>query len=435
MAFQALLLPRWVHPSAMSSLPTVLIFTYAEYGQANVNLATSYELALAGADVYIASFASLTTRVSRLQELILRHTSHGGDGPIGSVDFLECKGFASWEEAIGKHGMTIPGFRHPHGVWGALEGYSKFDVGMCPWGQEEYVAAIESCKGIVATIKPNMVVIDILFYAAMDACDLLEQKFMTILPNSIMDIAAGLQPYYAALWKYPMCVARFVFGFLLFGSCSFSPSISSGFSYPLKWWQIPLNVYLNIRLIVRALTSAHMNQFLALRRSLGITSAIGTIFRPGMTYICSALAETDFPFAAIPEEIHLCGPIIVPFDPLEESDPVLMKWLDNGPTVMINLGSHVLADEKIAMEIAGAIRILLVHHEKKGTSRMQVLWKAKASGNIENAIRDVVGQEIEEGRVKVLAWLSAEPVSILQHPNVVCTVHHGGANSYYEGIW
>ena len=154
-----------------------------------------------------------------------------------------------------------------------------------------------------------------------------------------------------------------------------------------------------------------------------------------MKYICPALPETDFPFAVIPEDLLLCGPIIVPFDPLEESDPELVKWLDNGPTISINLGSHVVSNEKIAREVIGALRILLDHHARRGSSKIQVLWKVRADGDVRKLIDDIIGKEIKEGRVKVVAWLDVEPVSLLQHPNVVCTVHHGGANSFYEGVW
>ena len=194
----------------MISLPNVLIFTYPEYGQANVCLATSYELALAGVNVHIASFASLSARISRLQELVVRNTSHSSGNPTGSVNFRECKGFTPWDEAVTKHGVTPATVRHSHSLSGALESYSKINVLMHPWGREEYLAAIESCKEIIATIKPNMVVTDTLFYPAMDACNLLDQKFMVILPNSIMEVASRVQPNLAALWKYPMSVVDFV---------------------------------------------------------------------------------------------------------------------------------------------------------------------------------------------------------------------------------
>ena len=171
-----------------------------------------------------------------------------------------------------------------------------------------------------------------------------------------------------------------------------------------------------------------------LRKSLGLTNMNFTS-QPGVTYICPALTEIDFPFAVIPEEMFLCGPIIIPFDPLEESDPALMKWLDKRPTVLINLGSLAVSDQKIAREMASAFRILLDYHDRKGSSRIQVLWKAKSDEDIRKVIDEIIGKEIEEGRIRVVTWLDVEPVSILQHPNVVCTVHHGGANSFYEGIW
>lgn len=195
----------------MSSLPTVLIFTYPEYGQANVNLATSYELALAGVNVYIASFEPLKDRISHLQDLIDRHASRSGGKPTGSVNFRECKGITPFKEAFKKHGINEVNLTHPHGVSGALEIYSKLDVLIFPWSPEEYLAAIDSCKEIIATIKPNVVVIDTIFYSAQDACELMDQNFMVISPNSIKELALSMQPFLAALWKYPVSVVNSVF--------------------------------------------------------------------------------------------------------------------------------------------------------------------------------------------------------------------------------
>ncbi|KAN0087849.1 hypothetical protein V8E55_006470 [Tylopilus felleus] len=395
--------------------PTVLIFTYPEYGQSNVNLATSYELALAGVNVYISSFASLSGRVTRLQELIDRHASRSIGQTTGSVIFRECKGVTSYAEAVKRLGVNATNFIHPPGVSGALEGYTKVEVALFPWSPEEYLTAVKACEEIITTIKPNVVVVDTLFYSALDACKLLGQKFMVIYPIGLKEAATNVQPYFAAFWKYPI-------------GCS-------GFPFPLEWWQIPLNIYLHIRFNILMMTSVNIKRIGAIRRSLGLENIFGTQLYPGVKYICPALPETDFPFAVIPEDLLLCGPIIVPFDPLEESDPELVKWLDNGPTISINLGSHVVSNEKIAREVIGALRILLDHHARRGSSKIQVLWKVRADGDVRKLIDDIIGKEIKEGRVKVVAWLDVEPVSLLQHPNVVCTVHHGGANSFYEGVW
>ena len=46
------------------------------------------------------------------------------------------------------------------------------------------------------------------------------------------------------------------------------------------------------------------------------------------------------------------------------------------------------------------------------------------------------GKEIKKRvHIKVVVWLDVKPASILQHPNVVCTVRHEGASPFYdEGI-
>ncbi|KAF8550450.1 UDP-Glycosyltransferase/glycogen phosphorylase [Imleria badia] len=400
----------------MSSRPTALIFTYSEHGQANVNLAISYELALVGVNVHIASFALLRDRVARLQELIDRHAPLSSGEPTGSIIFHEFKGIPPYMEIAKRHGLLPADIQHPHGVLGALEAYSKIGFFIFPWSQEEYLSAIARVKEIVATTKPDVVGIDVAFYTAQDACKILNQNFVIISPTGIKETAVSLQPYLAAFWKYPV--------------------VSSGFPFPLKWWQIPLNIYLYIRFIIGFIFSAEMKKIQALRRSLGIDNIFGPERYHGVTFICPALTEIDFPFAVIPEDMLLCGPIVMPIDPLKESDPELMKWLDNGPTVLINLGSHVVSDEKLARQMTGAFRILLDHHDKKtGSGKIQVLWKAKADGDIQKVLDEVIGEEIRHGRVRVVAWLDVEPVSILQHPNMVCTVHHGGANSFYEGVW
>ncbi|KAF8555816.1 UDP-Glycosyltransferase/glycogen phosphorylase [Imleria badia] len=399
----------------MSSLPTVLICTYPVHGQANVNLATAYELALAGVNVHIVSFALLKKRVDRLQELVDRHASRSSGKPTGSVIFCECKNVTSYVDVSRRNRLAAANLTHPCGVRGALQSYRNLGPVSFPWGKEEYLAIIANFKEIIATTKPDVAVVDPLFLAARDACKLMNQKFIIMSPTGIKEATVDMQPYLAAFWKYP--------------------AFSSGFPFPLKWWQIPLNIYLYIQFTIQFMTSVNTKQIQALRRSLGLNKLFGIRPEPKVTYICPAFTEIDFPFAVIPEEMLLCGPIVMPFDSLEESDPALMKWLENGPTVLINRGSHVVSDEKLAKEMASALRILLDYHDKKGSSKIQVLWKARAVGDFQKVIDEIIGKEIQEGRIKVVAWLEAEPVSILQHPNVVCTVHHGGANSFYEGIW
>ena len=192
----------------MSSLPTVLICTYPVHGQANVNLATSYELALSGVNVHIASFALLKNRVDRLQELVDRHASRSSAKPTGSVVFCELKNITSYVEASRKNRLTAGTLLHPCGVLGALQSYRNIGPVSFPWGREEYFAAIDSFKEIVGAIKPDVVAIDPLFLAPQDACKLMNQKFVILSPTGIKEATVNMQPYLAAFWKYPAFVVK-----------------------------------------------------------------------------------------------------------------------------------------------------------------------------------------------------------------------------------
>jgi hypothetical protein len=37
--------------------------------------------------------------------------------------------------------------------------------------------------------------------------------------------------------------------------------------------------------------------------------------------------------------------------------------------------------------------------------------------------------------VRIESWLKAEPGAIIESGHVICSVNHGGANSWNEGIW
>jgi hydrogenase maturation factor len=43
-----------------------------------------------------------------------------------------------------------------------------------------------------------------------------------------------------------------------------------------------------------------------------------------------------------------------------------------------------------------------------------------------------LGNEMQAGRLRVVDWLTVDPLALLKEGNVVCSVHHGGANSFYE---
>lgn len=167
---------------------------------------------------------------------------------------------------------------------------------------------------------------------------------------------------------------------------------------------------------------------------------------PGVKYLVANLPEVEFPLTKIPPHIIPCGPIIRPAPAVKEVDPELAAWLALGPTVYISLGTHAKTTERTAVEIAKSIRVLLDRamgwrggdggDEKVPWERLQVLWKLtrKAPCYDDERMRDVLGRDIDSGRVRIVDWIAPEPSSLLEERNVVCAVHHGGANSFLEAV-
>ena len=150
-------------------------------------------------------------------------------------------------------------------------------------------------------------------------------------------------------------------------------------------------------------------------------------FRPEVQYLCPALPELDFDLPYKPSNVTWCGPIVLASPPVSRSDPELAAWLKRGPTVLVVLGSHVFTSSDHARELAIGLRVVLDHDPT-----LQVLWKLRPLGNVDQTLNDILGKELASGRVRVESWLIPDPMAIMQSGQVVCSVHHGGANSWFE---
>lgn len=206
--------------------------------------------------------------------------------------------------------------------------------------------------------------------------------------------------------------------------------LGSGFRYPVPWYLIPANIFLILVLIIVIATAPEFRHLTKQRKRKGITN-IYPLFEPydkKIQYIYPAAPELDFPLQC-PSNITLCGPILLPVQPVSQADSNLHTWLNRAPTVLIHFGSHFIADFNFASEMAGAIRIFL-----DKCPNAQVLWKLIKHGGYDDSFSDVLAQELITDRVRITGWLDAEPLAILQTGHISCVVHHGGATSYYEAI-
>lgn len=102
----------------------------------------------------------------------------------------------------------------------------------------------------------------------------------------------------------------------------------------------------------------------------------------------------------------------------------------------------------MADEIAFGLKILL--HRIPG---LQVLWKLKTKTETENGISSAqtpadrlkgigikgdsvhaISEEIANGRVRIVEWLGVDPLAVMKTGNIMCSVHHGGPNSFHEAL-
>lgn len=138
-----------------------------------------------------------------------------------------------------------------------------------------------------------------------------------------------------------------------------------------------------------------------------------------------AFREMDYPLH-VPDNVVSCGPILRFHQSLSEKDPAMAEWL-NKSTILISLGSHVLPTEDTAIEMAKAIHTVLENHPE-----LQVLWKLRYDWKDSVRFQDVLGVSIDSGSVRIVSWIHADLIAVLETGKIAVYVHHGGANSYFE---
>ena len=98
--------------------------------------------------------------------------------------------------------------------------------------------------------------------------------------------------------------------------------------------------------------------------------------------------------------------------------------------------------EDQASELAVAIKTVTdTAKTRSGTDapNYQIFWKLKKCGKYgvfeaDSKIRKILAKEIQDDSVKVTDWIPSEPIALLRTGHIVCSMHHGGANSFNECI-
>ncbi|RSM12640.1 hypothetical protein CEP52_002412 [Fusarium oligoseptatum] len=406
----------------------VLMLTNVEHGQSNVFLATAQAILEAdpSVEVHFATFGGLEGSVAEVSEHTRRSTPNAR--PIVYHEIQGISGRQGLQNYIERHSIPArPGY-FPDSVSTPLSfsttkrAIRDFLPAFIPYTGEELGEIVTSIIGIIKDVDADLVVLDPLLTAGLTAVWHLQVKYMVLSPNTIKDFAASEQPRGVRFWKYP--------------------ALFTGYSYPVPWHLIPLNIYFLFYMAYLWITSRQRKEITAhLKDNLGIdlkTAIDLQRSRPeGLKIAVGFLPELDFE-GILPNNILPCGPILRSALPIEESDPELGKWLAKGPTVYVNLGSMCQIDEQQMTEMASAIKTVIDKFWTSSKQPLQVLWKLKTHKDInteKNAkIIDILGQDIVADQVRIVDWVFAEPISILQTGHIVCAVHHGGANSFNEAV-
>jgi hypothetical protein len=405
----------------------VLLLTNSEHGQANVYLATSHALLTLDdqdVEVHFASFSPIRKFVAATSQYAMEKSPRARPiifHQIAGLDMLSAWSRPEFE-------ADKDGSRHAQGLVHAWRRMQILLNVTLPWTGPEFVEIFSSIVSIAQRVNPHVTAVDPAFSPALTAVRHLGLNYIVLSPNTIKDFAMPAQPNAEALWKYP-CVG-------------------SAFAYPVPARWIPLNILLvllallasaldprrrGLRRYVRAHTGAALTTLSDI--SLGPPSA-------GVKFLVANRLALEFPLKVLPRHVVPCGPIVRPARAVGEVDAGLAAWLAQGPTVYVNLGTHVLMTEESAVEMATGIRILLDHarstawRERK-MGGLQVLWKLAMQGEYDvdrerSRIYRILGRDVESGVVRIVRWIEAEPTAVLAKEGIVCAVHHGGANSFLE---
>ncbi|KAL7785623.1 glycosyltransferase family 1 protein [Trichoderma ceciliae] len=390
----------------------ILLITNIERGELNVFIATAQSLANVDptADLHLATLSGLR---DALPEGVKYHQISGIPMMLALEEhFARKQGDANFPES----------FTKPLGFANTQRAIRDAASIFVPYTGRQMVELFTSTIDIIKDVKPDLVVVNSLMSAGLTACYHLGIKFICLSPNSIKEFAAPSQPRAAGLYKFP--------------------ALFSGFSYPVPWHKVHLNIYyvlLTVKAFEKDAQRKEVQSYLTAHAILRTPVDLLRSRPEKLKILVSTLPQLDFPLK-IPPHVIPCGPIVRRGKPIEESDEEMAEWLAEGRTIYVNLGSLFKITEDQALEMARALKIVMdFFDEQSDKARLQVLWRLKKRGRYsvfepDCKIAQALGQGLQQDRVRIVAWLHAEPVSILGSGHIVCSVHHGGANSYNEAI-
>ncbi|WVR03363.1 hypothetical protein IAU60_000354 [Kwoniella sp. DSM 27419] len=375
------------------AVSTILFVTNPEAGQANVHLATIAALKAKhgdNVDIHLCSYEGLRSRVTN------GITFHAVSG-CGLVERI-IKQNAGHPSAFFNLVSRRPGF------FGALRVGLDIVNFMHPEHPDQYIETALQVESLIKELDPDYIAADQTFEAGVDAIKRSGKRWCLLMPNTFKEATFGEQGW--RMFTIPAC--------------------GTGYLYPVPWHLRLVNFVLSILIGLYIVLLDKRSKALTKARNRAGFPGLIPLFEgnSGITTLCmSTMPEAELP-AYRPSWLLCCGPILLPSRPVQETDPELAAWLSRGPTILIGLGTLFVMSEDYAYNMLASIRVVLDIRKD-----VQVLWKVRKHGDFK-----VDGVDALDDRLRVVDWLETDPVAILQTGNVICSVNHGGSNSYHEAL-
>jgi hypothetical protein len=182
-------------------------------------------------------------------------------------------------------------------------------------------------------------------------------------------------------------------------------------------------------------TYRRLRRFLSYRASCGITGTYPVFvpYKPEITYLVASTEDVEYPYPnGVPPNYVLCGPMTPP-KPNEQGaggvaafDATLAAFLDRprSRTIVFCLGSFFEYDRNDVEAVIDGLSSVL-----RTMPDVQVLWKLAEKKAFDDVLQSCVESQLSD-RLMVVDWIVPPLSVVLQHPNVVLAVHHGGASAF-----
>jgi len=184
---------------------TVLFIVNEHPGLSNVHVATAQSLLQSHSDieVHFASFEKLSGTLARVSSFSKSDAPSAKDiifHPLAGVSYLiamESYAQIGYDEDGRIGAISKPG----------LEGIKRIaddmQIYLDPWEQEDHLAHFRQLSELIDEVDPAVVVLDTIFFPAIEATRAKNRLHAFITPNILIDNFPGEQPRAGMLWKYP----------------------------------------------------------------------------------------------------------------------------------------------------------------------------------------------------------------------------------------